>query len=141
MLEEDIAIGLVFDDATSSHTTLLTHLYLTSRGKQAKSLVLAAMVASASAFMPARPAAMTRSMALNGVEEQIRELVKSQLNPDDPNFGDDANFMEDLGADSLDAVELIMALEEEFDIEIPDDDVEAITTVQAAIDFVKAKQE
>jgi len=99
------------------------------------------MVASASAFMPARPAAMTRSMALNGVEEQIRELVKTQLNPEDPNFGDDASFMEDLGADSLDAVELIMSLEEEFDIEIPDDDVEGITTVQAAIDFVKSKKE
>jgi len=140
MLEEDIAIGWVFDDATSSHNALLTHLYLTSRGKQAKSLVLAAMVASASAFMPARPAAMTRSMALNGVEEQVRELVKNQLNPEDPDFGDDASFMDDLGADSLDAVELIMSLEEEFDIEIDDDYVEGITTVQAAIDFVKAQQ-
>jgi acyl carrier protein len=82
----------------------------------------------------------TRSVtALNGVEEQVRELVKSQLNPEG-DFDDSASFMGDLGADSLDAVELIMSLEEEFDIEIPDDEVEGITTVQAAIDFVKSKQ-
>merc|ERR1712129_101472 len=101
-----------------------------------KSLVLAALVASASAFVPARPSAMPRSMALNGVEEQVRELVKSQLTAGNTEFEDSANFMDDLGADSLDAVELIMSLEEEFDIEIPDDEVEGITTVQAAIDFV-----
>ena len=74
-----------------------------------------------------------------GVEDRVRELVKSQLNPDG-DFEDGASFMDDLGADSLDAVELIMALEEEFEIEIPDDEVEGITTVQAAIDFVKSKQ-
>lgn len=78
-------------------------------------------------------------MALNGVEDQVRELVKSQLNPEGE-FEDSASFMDDLDADSLDAVELIMSLEEEFDIEIPDEEVEAITTVQAAIDFVKGKQ-
>lgn len=83
---------------------------------------------------------MPRSMALNGVEEQVRELVKSQLNVEEE-FADSASFMDDLDADSLDAVELIMSLEEEFDIEIPDDEVEGITTVQAAIDFVKSKQE
>jgi acyl carrier protein len=71
------------------------------------------------------------------VEERVRTLVKTQLNPETA-FADSASFMEDLGADSLDAVELIMSLEEEFDIEIPDDQVEGITTVQAAIDFVKA---
>ncbi|KAL7538648.1 hypothetical protein ACHAWF_006160 [Thalassiosira exigua] len=109
----------------------------------AKSLVLAALVAGASAFVPARPAAMPRSMALSmadgNVEDRVRELVKSQLNPDSE-FEDSASFMDDLGADSLDAVELIMSLEEEFEIEIPDDEVEGITTVQAAIDFVKSKQ-
>eukprot|EP01083_Nonionella_stella_P246342 855374_1 len=109
----------------------------------AKSLVLAALVASASAFVPSRPVAMPRSMALSmadgGVEERVRELVKSQLNPEGE-FEDSASFMDDLGADSLDAVELIMSLEEEFEIEIPDDEVEGITTVQAAIDFVKGKQ-
>ena len=109
----------------------------------AKSLVLAALVASASAFIPSRPVAMPRSSALSmadgSVEERVRELVKSQLNPDS-DFEDSASFMDDLGADSLDAVELIMSLEEEFEIEIPDDEVEGITTVQAAIDFVKSKQ-
>mmetsp|Transcript_4015 Transcript_4015/g.10179 ORF Transcript_4015/g.10179 Transcript_4015/m.10179 type:complete len:112 (+) Transcript_4015:119-454(+) len=108
----------------------------------AKSLVLAALVASASAFVPSRPVSMQRSMALNmaeGVEDRVRDLVKTQLNPDGA-FEDSASFMDDLGADSLDAVELIMSLEEEFEIEIPDDEVEGITTVQAAIDFVKSKQ-
>ena len=107
-----------------------------------KSLFLAALVGSASAFAPSRPAFAARSTSLfmaEGVEERVRELVKSQLNPDG-DFEDSASFMEDLGADSLDAVELIMSLEEEFEIEIPDDEVEGITTVQAAIDFVKGKQ-
>eukprot|EP00970_Alexandrium_tamarense_P002856 scaffold399_cov237-Alexandrium_tamarense.AAC.2 len=108
----------------------------------AKSLVLAALVASASAFVPSKPVAMSRSTALqmaDSVEERVRDLVKSQLNPSG-DFEDSASFMDDLGADSLDAVELIMSLEEEFEIEIPDDEVEGITTVQAAIDFVKSKQ-
>lgn len=108
---------------------------------QAKSVILAALVASASAFVPTRPVA-SRTMALSmaaSVEERVRELVKTQLNPDSE-FADSASFMDDLGADSLDAVELIMSLEEEFEIEIPDDEVESITTVQAAIDFVKSKQ-
>ncbi len=81
---------------------------------------------------------MALSMA-GSVEERVRELVKTQLNPESE-FTDSASFMDDLGADSLDAVELIMSLEEEFEIEIPDDEVESITTVQAAIDFVKSKQ-
>lgn len=125
---------------------MLSHLLLQFpyfyQNKQFKSLVLAALVASASAFVPARPVAMSRSTALSmaeGVEERVRDLVKSQLNPDGA-FEDSASFMDDLGADSLDAVELIMSLEEEFEIEIPDDEVEGITTVQAAIDFVKSKQ-
>ncbi|KAL7521865.1 hypothetical protein ACHAWX_006557 [Stephanocyclus meneghinianus] len=109
----------------------------------AKCIALAALFASASAFVPSRPVAMPRSSALQmaegSVEERVRELVKSQLNPDG-DFEDSASFMDDLGADSLDAVELIMSLEEEFEIEIPDDEVEGITTVQAAIDFVKSKQ-
>ena len=120
---------------------IYTHLYkIHSLQHQAtKSLIVAALVASASAFAPTHNVATSRSTALFGVEEQVRELVKSQLNPDG-DFEDAASFMDDLGADSLDAVELIMSLEEEFDIEIPDDEVEGITTVQAAIDFVKSKQ-
>eukprot|EP00571_Detonula_confervacea_P003983 CAMPEP_0172327854 /NCGR_PEP_ID=MMETSP1058-20130122/60046_1 /TAXON_ID=83371 /ORGANISM="Detonula confervacea, Strain CCMP 353" /LENGTH=134 /DNA_ID=CAMNT_0013044939 /DNA_START=514 /DNA_END=918 /DNA_ORIENTATION=+ len=126
--------------------SILTHLFPSPSNHSAtmlsaKTLFLAALVASTSAFMPSSPAAMPRSMALSmadeSVEDRVRELVKTQLNPDGA-FEDGASFMDDLGADSLDAVELIMSLEEEFDIEIPDDEVESITTVQAAIDFVNA---
>ncbi|KAL7465602.1 hypothetical protein ACHAXS_005914, partial [Conticribra weissflogii] len=109
----------------------------------AKSLIIAALVSGASAFVPARPSMVARSVSIQmgegSVEERVRELVKSQLDADG-DFDDSASFMDDLGADSLDAVELIMSLEEEFDIEIPDEEVEGITTVQAAIDFVKSKQ-
>ena len=121
---------------------LTFRLFTFHYNSQAKSLVLAALVASASAFVPSKPVAMSRSTALqmaDSVEERVRDLVKSQLNPSG-DFEDSASFMDDLGADSLDAVELIMSLEEEFEIEIPDDEVEGITTVQAAIDFVKSKQ-
>jgi len=113
--------------------------YFSMTFSQAKSLVLAALVGSAAAFAPV-PVATRSVTALNGVEEQVRELVVSQLGVEE-GFEDSASFTDDLGADSLDAVELIMSLEEEFDIEIPDDEVESITTVQAAIDFVKSKTE
>lgn len=97
-------------------------------------------MASASAFAPVHNMAVRSSTALNeSVEEKVRQLVVDNLNPDG-DFEDSASFMDDLGADSLDAVELIMGLEEEFDIEIADDEVEAVTTVQAAIDLVKSKQ-
>jgi len=125
----------------SLHCIFSHYLPILLLNPQAKSVILAALVASASAFVPTRPVA-SRTMALSmaaSVEERVRELVKTQLNPDSE-FADSASFMDDLGADSLDAVELIMSLEEEFEIEIPDDEVESITTVQAAIDFVKSKQ-
>lgn len=124
------------------HTHVITHDYFFGHlfhcCTQAKSIILAALVASASAFAPSRPVCRTTALSMaESVEERVRTLVKTQLNPEMA-FADSASFMEDLGADSLDAVELIMSLEEEFDIEIPDDQVEGITTVQAAIDFVKA---
>ena len=127
---------LLLEYHASSHTVILPSIL------QAKSLVLAALVGSAAAFAPV-PNMATRSVtALNGeIEDGVRELVKSQLGVEG-DFENSAAFIADLEADSLDAVELIMALEEEFDIEIPDDEVEGITTVQAAIDFVtKAKAE
>ena len=105
----------------------------------AKSLVLAAIVGSAAAFAPVPNMATRSCTSLNSVEDQVRELVKEQLGVEG-DFENSAAFIADLEADSLDAVELIMALEEEFEIEIPDEEVEGITTVQAAIDFVeKAK--
>lgn len=73
-------------------------------------------------------------MATN--EERLIEIIAHQLGIDAKNVTPDASFMEDLGADSLDTVELVMALEEEFDLEIPDSDAEKIQTVQDALDYL-----
>jgi acyl carrier protein len=73
------------------------------------------------------------------VEERIKKIIAEQLGVEEEDVIPDAKFVEDLGADSLDTVELVMALEEEFEIEIPDEDAEKIQTVSAAIDFVKEK--
>ncbi len=70
--------------------------------------------------------------------ERIKQIVAEQLGVDEDQVTTDASFMDDLGADSLDTVELVMALEEEFDIEISDEDAEKIQTVQNAIDYVEA---
>ena len=71
------------------------------------------------------------------VEEKVKEIIVDQLGVDDKQVTATASFIEDLGADSLDTVELVMALEEEFDIEIPDDEAEKIAKVQDAIDYIK----
>ena len=71
------------------------------------------------------------------VEEKVKEIVVDQLGVDDKQVTTSASFIDDLGADSLDTVELVMALEEEFDIEIPDEDAEKIVMVQDAIDYIK----
>ena len=73
-------------------------------------------------------------MATN--QERLIEIISKQLGVDEENVTPDASFMEDLGADSLDTVELVMALEEEFDIEIPDSDAEKIQTVQDALSYL-----
>ena len=73
-------------------------------------------------------------MATN--EERLIEIIADQLGIAAKNVTPDASFMEDLGADSLDTVELVMALEEEFDLEIPDSDAEKIQTVQDALDYL-----
>ncbi|MFC1779463.1 MAG: acyl carrier protein [Deltaproteobacteria bacterium] len=70
--------------------------------------------------------------------ERIKQIVAEQLGVDEDQVTTEASFMDDLGADSLDTVELVMALEEEFDIEISDEDAEKIQTVQNAIDYVEA---
>ncbi|MDP0488130.1 MAG: acyl carrier protein [Fusobacterium sp. JB021] len=72
--------------------------------------------------------------------EKIREIVVEQLGVDADQITVDANFIDDLGADSLDTVELIMAFEEEFDIEIPDTDAEKIKTVKDVIDYIEANK-
>jgi acyl carrier protein len=71
------------------------------------------------------------------VEEKVKEIIIDQLGVDDKQVTATASFIDDLGADSLDTVELVMALEEEFDIEIPDDEAEKIAKVQDAIDYIK----
>jgi len=70
--------------------------------------------------------------------DKVKNIIVDKLGVDESRVVPEASFLDDLGADSLDTVELVMALEEEFDIEIPDDDAEKIATVQAAIDFVSA---
>jgi acyl carrier protein len=71
------------------------------------------------------------------VEEKVKDIIIDQLGVDEKQVNPEASFIDDLGADSLDTVELVMALEEEFDVEIPDEDAEKISTVQNAIDYIK----
>ena len=73
------------------------------------------------------------------VQERVTDIVIEQLGLTDGEIKGDAAFIEDLGADSLDIVELIMAMEEEFDIEIPDEDAERIVKVQDAIDYIEKR--
>ena len=74
------------------------------------------------------------------IEESVKKIIVEQLGVKEEDVKPEASFVEDLGADSLDTVELVMALEEEFDIEIPDEEAEKITTVQSAIDYVQNNQ-
>jgi len=74
------------------------------------------------------------------VEQQVKAIVAEQLGVKLEQVTNNASFVDDLGADSLDTVELVMALEEEFETEIPDEDAEKITTVQQAIDYVTARR-
>ena len=70
------------------------------------------------------------------VEKRIKEIVAEQLGVEESQVANESSFMDDLGADSLDTVELVMALEEEFDIEISDENAEKIQSVQDAIDYI-----
>ena len=88
-----------------------------------------------------RPVAATpreASKPMSTIEDRVKKIVVEQLGVAEDQVTPDASFVDDLGADSLDTVELVMALEEEFDTEIPDDEAEKITTVKQAIEFVKA---
>ena len=71
--------------------------------------------------------------------DKVKEVVMDKLGVEESQITETAHFMDDLGADSLDTVELIMQLEEEFGIEIPDDDAEKITTVGAAVEYIDKK--
>ena len=70
--------------------------------------------------------------------DRVKKIIVSQLNVNEEQVTPEASFIDDLGADSLDTVELVMALEEEFECEIPDEEAEKITSVQQAIDYVNA---
>ena len=75
---------------------------------------------------------------MDNIEERVKKIVAEQLGVNEADIKNESSFVDDLGADSLDTVELVMALEEEFECEIPDDEAEKITTVQQAIDFILA---
>ncbi len=75
---------------------------------------------------------------MSTIAERVRKIVIEQLGVKDEELRNDASFVDDLGADSLDTVELVMALEEEFETEIPDEKAEKITTIQEAIDYIEA---
>ena len=74
------------------------------------------------------------------ISGKVKKMVVDHLGVEESKVTDEANFIDDLGADSLDTVELVMAFEEEFGIEIPDDAAETILTVQNAIDYINSKQ-
>ena len=73
------------------------------------------------------------------LEDKVKDIIVDQLGVDPNEVTPEAHFIEDLGADSLDTVELVMAFEDEFNIEIPDEDAEKISTVGSAIDYLKEK--
>ena len=75
---------------------------------------------------------------MSNIEERVKKIIIEQLGVKEEEIKSEASFVDDLGADSLDTVELVMALEDEFDTEIPDEEAEKITTVQSAIDYVNA---
>jgi acyl carrier protein len=80
------------------------------------------------------------SIVMSTVEQQVKAIVAEQLGVKQEQVTNEASFVDDLGADSLDTVELVMALEEEFEIEIPDEDAEKITTVHQAIDYINERR-
>jgi acyl carrier protein len=77
--------------------------------------------------------------SMGSVDERVKKIIGEQLGVEEDEVTPEASFVEDLGADSLDTVELVMALEEEFGIEIPDEDAEKILTVGKALDYIKEK--
>lgn len=75
---------------------------------------------------------------MSTIEARVKKIVVEQLGVKDEEVTNQASFVDDLGADSLDTVELVMALEEEFETEIPDEDAEKITTIQQAVDYISS---
>jgi acyl carrier protein len=77
---------------------------------------------------------------MENVEQRVKKIVAEQLGVNEAEIKNESSFVDDLGADSLDTVELVMALEEEFETEIPDEEAEKITTVQQAVDYINSHQ-
>ncbi len=77
---------------------------------------------------------------MENVDQRVKKIVAEQLGVNEADIKMESSFVDDLGADSLDTVELVMALEEEFECEIPDEQAEKITTVQQAVDYINAHQ-
>ncbi len=76
-------------------------------------------------------------MAGRDIEAEVKRIIKEQLDVDEKDISSDSTFIDDLGADSLGLVELVLAFEEAFEIDIPDEDTEKIRTVQDAVDYIK----
>lgn len=104
-----------------------------------KSLILALMAIGTTAFAPMRPTFVARpSTSLYGeIAAKVKDIIVSQLGVDAEKVVPSATFVDDLGADSLDTVELIMAIEEEFDCEIPEEEAANISSVQEVIDYLE----
>jgi acyl carrier protein len=81
-----------------------------------------------------------KEIEMDNIEQRVKKIIAEQLGVNEAEIKNESSFVDDLGADSLDTVELVMALEEEFETEIPDEEAEKITNVQQAIDFVSARK-
>jgi acyl carrier protein len=92
---------------------------------------------AATTRLPEFIATRTQSIMSSNIEERVKKIIIEQLGVKEEEVTNEASFVDDLGADSLDTVELVMALEEEFECEIPDEDAEKIITVKDAIDYIK----
>ena len=99
-----------------------------------------AVLAAAALAGDLKPYSQEDQPLMSTVEQQVKAIVAEQLGVKQEQVTNDASFVDDLGADSLDTVELVMALEEEFEIEIPDEDAEKITTVHQAIDYINERR-
>ena len=93
------------------------------------------LVKSAASGEMSRHTTESKDYVMSNIEDRVRKIVAEQLGVKEEEVKAEASFVDDLGADSLDTVELVMALEEEFETEIPDEEAEKITTVQLAIDY------
>ena len=99
--------------------------------------ILSVLLVGASAFAPHPSLISRRSTSLFGAtEDKVKDIISKQLSVEPEKIVPSATFVDDLGADSLDTVELIMAIEEEFDCEIPEEEAASISTVQEVIDYV-----